>query len=142
MKIAIGCDQGGFEMKTELIEHLAAKKISLVDVGSYSEGSVDYPVYAKAVCDKITSGECDLGILVCGTGIGMSMAANKVKGIRAAAVSDCYTAQATRAHNDANVLCLGGRTIGTELAKMIVDIFIDTPFSGEERHARRISMFS
>ncbi len=142
MNIAIGCDQGGFAMKTELIEYLKSKKISFTDVGSYSEGSVDYPVYAKAVCEKITSGECELGILVCGTGIGMSMAANKIKGIRAAAVSDNYTAQATRSHNDANVLCLGGRTIGIELAKMLVDTFISTPFSGEERHARRISMFS
>ena len=142
MKVIIGSDHGGYALKQEIIEHLKSRGFEVTDVGTHSEESCDYPTYAKPVTEAIQKGEAELGILVCGTGIGMSMAANKIKGIRAAAVSDNYTAQATRSHNDANVLCLGGRTIGIELAKMLVDTFISTPFSGEERHARRISMFS
>lgn len=140
--IAIGCDHGGFQYKQEIIKHLQARGIEVKDCGCYDESSCDYPVYAKAVTDEVAGGSCELGILICGTGIGMSMAANKMQGIRAALCSDCFSAQATREHNNANVLCMGARTIGVGLAIMIADIFIDTPFSNDERHIRRISMFS
>lgn len=140
--IAIGCDHGGFQYKQEIIKHLQARGIEVKDCGCYDESSCDYPVYAKAVTDEVAGGSCELGILICGTGIGMSMAANKMQGIRAALCSDCFSAQATREHNNANVLCMGARTIGLGLAIMIADIFIDTPFSNDERHIRRISMFS
>lgn len=123
------------------MKHLKEQGKEFVDVGCYDEKSVDYPVYAKKVTEKIQDGSCELGILVCGTGIGMCMAANKEKGIRAASVSDCYSAEKTREHNNANVLCLGGRTIGPDLACKIVDCFLSTPFSGEKRHMRRISMW-
>ncbi|MGI5989298.1 MAG: ribose 5-phosphate isomerase B [Lachnospiraceae bacterium] len=139
--LAIGSDHGGYLLKQEIMKHLKAEGKEFTDVGCYDEKSVDYPVYAKKVTEKIQDGSCELGILVCGTGIGMSMAANKEKGIRAAAVSDCYSAEKTREHNNANVLCLGGRTIGPDLACKIVDCFLSTPFSGEERHVRRISMW-
>ncbi len=142
MNIAIGSDGAGYELKVRIMEHLKARGIEFKDFGPDSDASCDYPIYAKAVSEAVAAGEYTLGILVCGTGIGMSMCANKVDGIRAAVVSDCFSAKATREHNDANVLCLGGRVIGSELAKMIVDLFIDTPFSGEERHVRRINMFS
>ncbi|MCH3987280.1 MAG: ribose 5-phosphate isomerase B [Lachnospiraceae bacterium] len=139
--IAIGSDHGGYLLKQEIMKHLDAEGKEYVDVGCYDEKSVDYPVYAKKVTEKIQDGSCELGILICGTGIGMSMAANKEKGIRAAAVSDCYTAEKTREHNNANVLCLGGRTLGPDLAVKITDCFLSTPFSGEERHIRRIQMW-
>lgn len=140
--IAIACDHGGFELKQELMAHLKERGIEFKDLGCNEPKSCDYPIYAKAVTDAITSGECELGILICGTGIGMSMAANKVPGIRAALCSDCFSAQATREHNNANVLCMGARTLGPGLALMIADIFIDTPFSNDERHVRRISLYS
>lgn len=140
--IAIGCDHGAFELKNEIINHLKNRGFDVKDVGCYDTSSCDYPVYAKAVTDSITSGECELGILVCGTGIGMSMAANKVEGIRAALCGDCFSAKATREHNNANVLCMGARTTGPGLALMIVDNFVDTPFSNDERHIRRINMYS
>lgn len=139
--IAIGCDHGGFAMKQEVMKHLKDRGFEVKDCGCHDESSCDYPVYAKAVTDAVTAGECELGILICGTGIGMSMAANKVPGIRAALCSDCFSAQATKEHNNANVLCMGARTIGVGLALMITDIFVDTPFSNDERHIRRISMF-
>ena len=110
------------------------------DFGCDSEAAVDYPIYARRVTDAITGGECERGILICGTGIGISIAANKVKGIRAALCTDCFTAEATRLHNDANILALGGRVVGPGLALKIVDTFLDTPFSQEERHKKRISM--
>ena len=113
------------------------KGIEFVDVGCYDEKSVDYPDIAKAACDKIVSGECAMGILICGTGIGISMAANKVKGIRAACCSDCFSAKFTRLHNDANVLCFGGRVVGPGLACMMVDEFLHTEFEGG-RHQRRV----
>lgn len=138
--IAIGCDHGGLEMKNQIIEHFKKRGMELKDVGCYESRSCDYPVYANKVTDLVTSGECELGILVCGTGIGMSIAANKVKGIRAALCGDCFSAQATREHNNANVLCLGARVIGPELAFRIADIFVDTSFSDDERHNRRIGM--
>ena len=139
--IAIGCDHGAVELKNQMIEHLKKRGIECKDVGTYTSESCDYPVYANKVADLVTSGECELGILMCGTGICMSMAANKVKGIRAALCSDCFSAQATREHNNANVLCLGARVIGPELAFRIADTFLDSKFSNDERHIRRISMF-
>ena len=138
--IAIGCDHGGVELKDEIVKHLEKKEIECKDVGCYTSESCDYPVYAKKVTDLITSKECKEGILVCGTGIGMSIAANKVKGIRAAVCGDCFSAQATKEHNNANVLCLGARVVGTGLALKIVDTFLETEFSNGERHVRRIDM--
>lgn len=139
--IAIGCDHGGIELKNQMIAHLAKRGIECLDVGCYTGESCDYPVYAHKVTDLITRKECDLGILICGTGIGMSMAANKVRGIRAALCGDCFSAQVTREHNDANILCLGARVIGPELAFRIADTFLASKFSGEERHNRRIRLF-
>ena len=140
MKVAIGCDHGGFELKKQVVKHLADQGYELTDVGCNSLDSVDYPVYAKKVCDLVNNGDVELGILICGTGIGMSMAANKIKGIRAALLSDCFSAEKTREHNNANVMCLGGRVIGPELAFRIVDTFLTTPFSNAERHQRRVNM--
>ena len=140
--IAIGSDHGGYELKLEIIKHLQERGFEIKDFGCNDTSSCDYPTYAKAVAESVAAGECELGILVCGTGIGMSMAANKVEGVRAALCSDCFSAQATREHNNANVLCMGARTLGPGLALMITDIFVDTPFSNDERHIRRIGMFS
>ena len=138
--IAIGSDHGGFELKKKLMEHLSERGLEYKDFGTYSSASCDYPVYAKAVARAVASGECDRGILICGTGIGVSMTANKVHGIRAALCGDCFSAEATRQHNDANILCMGARVVGEGLALKIADTFLDTPFSNEERHIRRISM--
>lgn len=139
--IAIASDHGGFAMKEEILTHLKAQGTEVEDLGCYTEDSVDYPIYADKVCRGIQSGAYERGILVCGTGVGMSIAANKYTGIRASLCADCYSARMTREHNDSNVLCLGGRTVGTELAKMIVDTYLAASFSGLEKHARRISMF-
>lgn len=138
--IAIGSDHGGDALKQEVIKHLEKKGIKYQDFGCYNEDSCDYPVYAKLVTKEITEGNCEKGILICGTGIGISIAANKVPGIRAALCTDCFCAEATRQHNDANVLCLGGRVVGAGLALKIVDTFLDTPFSNDERHMRRIRL--
>ena len=138
--IALGCDQGGFALKQEIMAHLKGRGLEFKDYGSYDEQSVDYPIYAKKVAEAILSGECDKGILICGTGIGISIAANKYEGIRAALCTDCFMAEATRLHNDANILALGGRVVGAGLALKMVDTFLDTPFSNEERHIRRINM--
>ena len=138
--IAVGCDQGGFALKQEILNYLKEKGIAYQDYGTYDENSVDYPVYARKVTAAVTSGECEKGILICGTGIGISIAANKVKGIRAALCSDCFSAEMTRLHNDANILCMGGRVLGPGLAVKITETFLNTEFSGEERHARRIRM--
>ncbi|CCZ03699.1 MAG: ribose 5-phosphate isomerase B [Clostridiales bacterium] len=138
--IALGCDHGGYELKQEIIKHLQERKIEFKDYGCDSLESVDYPVYAKKVANVVASGECEKGILICGTGIGISIAANKVKGIRAALCTDCFMAEATRLHNDANILALGGRVVGPGLALKIVDTFLDTEFSNDERHIRRIGM--
>lgn len=137
--IAIASDHGGFAMKQELIRHLRENGTELEDLGCYSEDSVDYPVYAEKAARGVVDGTYERAILVCGTGIGMSIAANKIDGVRAALCGDCYSAEMTRRHNDSNVLCLGGRIIGIELAKRIADIWLETPFSGEERHARRVA---
>lgn len=138
--IAIGSDQGGFELKQAIMKHLKERNLEFKDYGSYSEESVDYPEYGRKVAEAVVDGTCDRGILICGTGIGISIVANKVKGIRAALCTDCFMAEATRQHNDANVLALGGRVVGPGLALKIVDTFLDTEFSNEERHIRRIKM--
>ena len=138
--IAIGSDHGGFELKQEIMAHLEKRGLAYKDFGTYTPDSCDYPVYGRAVAKAVASGECDRGIIICGTGIGISITANKIPGIRAALCTDCFCAEATRLHNDANILALGGRVVGPGLALKIVDTFLDTPFSGDERHKRRISM--
>jgi len=135
--IAIGCDHGGFILKNMLVDHLKEKGYEIVDCGSYDGGPVDYPDIAKKVCAAVREGEAEKGILVCGTGIGMSIAANKHKGIRAAVCSEHFSARYTRLHNDTNVLCLGARVIGGGLACELVDIFLNTPFEGG-RHQTRV----
>ena len=139
MKLAIGCDHGGYLLKVELLKHLKEKGYEMKDFGCDSTDSVDYPEYARAVAKAVASGEADKGIVICTTGIGVSIVANKVKGIRAALCSETTSARLTRMHNDANVLALGGGIISTCLAKDIVDTFLTTDFCGEEKHARRIS---
>lgn len=136
--IAIASDHGGFALKQELLALLKEKGYEYSDLGCYDTQSVDYPAYAAAVCREVLEGRAEKGVLVCGTGIGMSIAANKFPGIRAALVTDCYSAEMTRQHNDANVACFGGRTVGPELARRMLAIFLETPFSGQEKHARRI----
>ncbi len=140
MKVAIGSDHGGFEYKGKIIDFLNKNGYEVKDFGTYSNESCDYPEYAHQVAKAVVSGEFDRGILICGTGIGMSIAANKVKGIRAALCSDTFSAHATREHNDSNVLCLGARAIGDELALDIVKVWLETDFSNGERHLRRINM--
>ncbi|MEI3175913.1 MULTISPECIES: ribose 5-phosphate isomerase B [unclassified Candidatus Paralachnospira] len=137
--IALGCDHGGYELKQEVIAYLEKNGLEYKDFGCYSTEAVDYPVYAKLVAKAIQSGECEKGILICGTGIGISITANKFKGIRAALCSDCFSAEATRLHNDANIVAMGARVVGPGLAIKIIDTFLNTPFSGEERHKRRIA---
>ncbi|MBQ9794201.1 MAG: ribose 5-phosphate isomerase B [Clostridia bacterium] len=139
MKIALGCDHGGLEIKNAIIEDLKNKGVECIDFGTTTTDSVDYPVYAKKVCAAVQSGECLLGILCCGTGIGMSMTANKQKGIRAAVLSDAFSAEMTRRHNNANVLCLGGRVIDSAKAVELANIFLNTPYEGG-RHDKRIAM--
>ena len=138
--IAIGSDHGGFALKQALMAHLDRRGLAYKDCGTYSEDSCDYPQYAKAVANAVVSDECERGILICGTGIGVSITANKIPGIRAALCGDCFSAEATRLHNDANILCMGARVVGEGLAFKIADTFLDTPFSNDERHIRRISL--
>lgn len=135
--LAIGCDHGGFELKNHIIEHLRENDIEFRDFGCYDENSVDYPDIAEAVGKSVVSGECENGILICGTGIGISIAANKIPGVRAAHCHDVYSAKMTKQHNDANIICMGGRVIGRELAFMIVDTWLSEKFLGG-RHANRI----
>lgn len=137
--IAIGSDHGGFALKKAIMEHLEGRGLAYKDFGTYTEDSCDYPDYGRAVAQAVASGEFERGILICGTGIGISISANKVPGIRAALCGDCFSAEATRQHNDANILALGARVVGEGLALKIVDTFLDTPFSQDERHIRRIS---
>ena len=137
--IALGSDHGGWALKQEVMKHLDARGLEYKDYGTYSEDSCDYPVYGKAVAHAVADGECEKGIIICGTGIGISIAANKVPSIRCALCGDCFSAKATRLHNNANVLALGALVTGPGLALEIVDIFLDTPFSEEERHSRRVS---
>ena len=139
-KIAIGCDHAGFAIKSAVIDHIKERGFECVDVGTYSAESCHYPTYAEAVCEKILGGECELGILICGTGIGMSIAANKHKGIRAACCSDTFSARLTREHNDANVLCFGERVVGVGLATDLVDAFLDAEYFNNGNHVTRVAM--
>ncbi len=138
--IALGSDHGGYGLKQEVKAYLDEKKIPYKDYGCDSEASCDYPIYAKKVAHAVAEGECEKGILICGTGIGISIAANKVPGIRAALCHDCFSAEMTRQHNDANILAMGARVVGPGHALKIVDTFLNTPFSNDERHIRRIAM--
>lgn len=137
--IALGCDHGGYALMQEVKEHLKEQGIKFKDFGTDSPVPTDYPIYAKKVAKAVASGRCEKGILICGTGIGISITANKFKGIRCALCHDVFSAEATRLHNDANILAMGGRVVGPGLALKIVDTFLATPFSGEERHVKRIS---
>lgn len=139
--VVIGSDHGGFELKEQIKAYLIERQIKFIDVGTNSAASVDYPEYAHRVCEKIQSGECELGILCCGTGIGVSMVANKHRGIRAACCSDTFSARFTRLHNDANVLCMGGRVVGTGLALDMVELFLTTEYEGG-RHQKRVDMLN
>ena len=141
MKIAIGCDHGGLEHKNAIAEHLRERGFEVEDFGIYEQKPIDYPEIALKVAKSVAEKENELGILVCGTGIGMSLAANKVKGIRAAAVSEHFSAKYTRLRNNSNILCLGGRVIGVGTALELADIFVDTEFEGG-RHQKRIDMIS
>lgn len=138
MKVAIACDHAALELKNAVKKHLTDRGFEVVDFGINEPGSVDYPDYALPVAEAVAGGKVDKGILICGTGIGMSICANKVKGIRCALCSDTFSAHATREHNDANVLAFGERVVGGGLALDIVDAFLDTPFSNAERHVKRI----
>jgi ribose 5-phosphate isomerase B len=137
--IVLGADHGGFELKNTIKNHLENKGYTVIDVGTNSSDSCDYPVFASKACAHVLSGEADLGILVCGTGIGMSMAANKHKGIRAACCSDTFSARLTRLHNNANFLCIGARVLGAGLALDLVDEFVNAEFEGD-RHTKRLSL--
>ena len=139
MKIAIGCDHVGFILKGRVIEHLREKGYEVEDFGTNSTERTDYPIFGKAVAKAVVSGACDKGIVICGTGVGISLAANKVKGIRAAVCSEPFTAKMARAHNNCNILAFGARVVGPELAKMIVETWLDTDFEGG-RHQRRVNM--
>lgn len=141
MKIAIGCDHVGIILKPTIIEHLEAKGIEVMDKGTYGELRTDYPLYAKAVADAVVSQEAELGILICGSGIGISIAANKVNGIRAVVCSEPYSAKLSRQHNNTNILAFGSRVIGAELAKMIVDEWLNARFEGD-RHQKRVAMIA
>ncbi len=138
--IALGSDHGGYGLKQEIIRHLEEKGIEYKDYGCYDESPCDYPVFGRKAAQAVASGECEKGILICGTGIGISIAANKIKGIRAALCHDVFSAKATREHNDANMLAMGARVVGPGLALMIVDTFLNTEFSNAERHQKRIDM--
>lgn len=138
MRIVVGCDHAGFAVKQAVLGWLAARGHAVEDRGTSSEASVDYPDYAHQVASAVAAGDADLGILLCGTGLGMSMAANKVRGVRAAVCHDAFTARMARAHNDANVLCVGSRVVGLGVLESIVDAFLDASFEGG-RHARRVA---
>lgn len=142
MKIVIGCDHAGFRIKGAVKEHLIKKGFEVVDVGTDSNASCHYPVFAHAACQKILGGECKLGILICGTGIGMSIAANKHDGIRAACCSDTFSARLTREHNDANMLCFGERVVGEGLAIDLVDAFVDAEYLNNGNHVTRVAMLA
>ena len=138
-QIAIGCDHVGFELKTHITEYLQGKGYSIKDFGTHSTQRTDYPIFGKAVAEAVTSGECEKGILICGTGVGISIAANKVKGVRAVVCSEPYSALLSRQHNDTNILSLGSRVVGRDLALMIVDAWLGSDFEGG-RHKSRIDM--
>lgn len=138
--IAIGCDHGGFELKEKVVAFLKEKNIEIKDCGCYSKESCDYPAFGRAAAEAVASGECEKGIVICTTGIGISITANKVKGVRCALCSDTLSAKMTRLHNDANMLAMGAGIVGENLALAIVETFLGTEFSGEERHQRRIDL--
>jgi ribose 5-phosphate isomerase B len=138
--IAIGSDHGGYDLKEQVKKHLQERGIACKDMGCKDKGSCDYPIYGRAVAEAVAAGECEKGIVICTTGIGISIAANKVKGVRAALCADSLSAKLTRQHNDANVLAMGAGIVGVNLAMEIVDTFLDNEFSGEERHQRRVDM--
>ena len=137
--IALGSDHGGFDIKQVVIEHLKERGIEYKDFGTYDKNSCDYPDFGRAAAEAVAKGECEKGIVICTTGIGISIVANKVKGIRCALCSETTTARLTREHNDANVLAMGGGMVGELLANEIVDVFLDTEFSNLEKHSRRIA---
>lgn len=139
MKIAIGCDHGGYELKLAVKKHLEEKGYEVVDYGCHSTESVDYPVYGEKVGRAVAGGECELGVLICGTGIGISLAANRVKGVRAAVCSEPYSAEMTRRHNNANIIAFGARVVGEGTACAILDAFFNAKFEGG-RHAQRVAM--
>ena len=139
MKIAIGCDHGALALKNKLVSHLEAKGHTVVDFGTYTPDSCDYPDFASAAAKAVASGACDKGIVLCTTGIGVSITANKVRGIRCALLSDVWSAKMTRLHNDTNMMAMGAGVVGENLAFEIADTWLTTPFSGEERHVRRLA---
>ena len=139
MKIAIGCDHGALNLKNKMVSHLEAKGFEVKDFGTYTNASCDYPEFAAAAACAVASGECDKGIVLCTTGIGVSISANKIDGIRCALLSDVWSARMTRLHNDTNMMALGAGVVGENLALEIVDIWVGTEFSGDERHQRRIN---
>ena len=139
-KIAMGCDHAGYSLKKYLAEKLCAEGYEIIDVGADSAEQVDYPVYGRAAAEKVAAGSCDLGILVCGSGVGMSMVANKVRGVRAVVCTEPLSAKMSRMHNDSNVLCIGERMVGIAMAWEIVTTWLSTPFEGG-RHAKRVEMF-
>lgn len=142
MKIVIGCDHGGFELKETVLEYLKEKGYDVEDIGCYSSDSVDYADIALPAAQGVAEGKYDKGILICGTGLGIGITANKVPGVRCALLENVFSAKMTRLHNDANMMSMGGRVVGPGLALEIVEAFLTTPFSGEERHARRIAMIT
>jgi ribose 5-phosphate isomerase B len=138
--IALGCDHAGYELKQAVMRYLKEHKLEFFDYGTYSTESADYPVYARKVAEAILSGACQRGILICGTGIGISIAANRIKGIRAAVCTDVFTAKQTRLHNDANILAMGGRVVTEGVALEIVSAFLSTAYSNEEPHIHRVAL--
>ena len=140
MKVSIGCDHGGYDLKEEIKKHLIERGIEVVDVGRDRKERCDYPIYGREAALKVADKTCDKGIVICTTGIGISITANKVKGIRCALCSEPLSAKMTRLHNDANMLAMGAALIGINMAKEITDTFLDTPFSGDERHQKRIDL--
>ena len=140
MKICIGCDHGGYDLKEKVVKHLQDKGYEVEDMGCYSKEACNYPIYGKKVAKAVSEGKCDRGIVICTTGIGISITANKFKGVRAALCSDCFSAEATRLHNDANVLALGAGVVGELLALRIVDTFLNTEFSNVDRHINRVRL--
>lgn len=140
MKVSIGCDHGGYDLKEEIKKHLIERGIEVVDVGCDRKERCDYPIYGREAALKVADKTCDKGVVICTTGIGISITANKVKGIRCALCSEPLSAKMTRLHNDANMLAMGAALIGINMAKEITDTFLDTPFSGDERHQKRIDL--
>ncbi len=138
--IAIGCDHGGYELKERVVKYLKEKNLAFQDMGCNSKDSCDYPVFGHAVAKAVADGTCETGIVICTTGIGISISANKIKGVRCALCGDTYSAKMTRLHNNANVLAMGAGIVGENLALEIVDTFLNTPFSNEERHQRRVDL--